>query len=85
MLRTSNHSAGNGMYEGFIVDIMNKVAEIVGFRYSLVPAWDGRFGYVGEDGQWDGMVGELVRRVSIGLRNTMFYNAWNLSDMLALF
>ena len=54
----------NGMYEGFIVDLMNELAQIVGFRFRLVPVWDGKFGYRKPDGSWDGMVGEVLRRVS---------------------
>ena len=51
------------LYEGYIVDLLNHLADIIGFRYRLVPVWDGQFGYRGFDGQWDGMVGELLRRV----------------------
>ena len=65
MLRTNNDSAGHGIYEGYIVDLMTKIAEIVGFRYRLIPAWDGRFGYMDPDGHWDGMIGELERRVMV--------------------
>ncbi len=55
----------NGMYEGYIVDLMNELAQIVGFRYRLVPVWDGKFGYRKEDGSWDGVIGEIVRKVCI--------------------
>ena len=41
---------------------------------SFVLTWDGCFGYVGKDGQLDGMVRELVRRVSIVISNVIFYN-----------
>ena len=35
-----------------------------GFRYRLVPVWDGQFGYKRQDGVWDGMIGELTKGVS---------------------
>ena len=55
----------NGLYEGFIVDLMNELASIVGFRFRLVPVYEGQFGYRKPDGSWDGVIGEVVRRVRL--------------------
>ena len=50
-------------YDGFIVDLMDKVSKTLGFRYQLTPVADGRYGYRQTDGSWDGMVGELTGKV----------------------
>ena len=69
MLKRENRSSqahqhgANELYEGYIVDLLNHLADIIGFRYRLVPVWDGQFGYRRLDGQWDGMIGELIRKV----------------------
>ena len=53
------------MYEGYIVDLMDLIADVVGFKYRLIPVYDGTFGYKKPDGTWDGMIGELERKVNL--------------------
>ncbi|XP_046561683.1 glutamate receptor ionotropic, kainate 1-like [Haliotis rubra] len=54
-------------YEGFLVDILDKVAEKVGFYYLIQPSKGGQYGSY-SNGQWSGMIGEVVRReANIGL------------------
>ncbi len=52
-------------YEGFIVDLMDRISQIVGFKYELIPVKDNRYGYRLATGLWDGMIGELVSKVSV--------------------
>ena len=61
--------SGDDMYVGFCVDLTKKISSIVGIKYKIVPVKDGRYGSVDENGTWDGMVGELVRNVSISCRH----------------
>ncbi len=51
-------------YEGFIVDLIDRISQIVGFKYELIPVKDNRYGYRLATGLWDGMIGELVSKVS---------------------
>ena len=51
-------------YEGFCIDLMDKLSEVMGFSYRLRLVEDGRFGGQDEDGNWLGLVGDLVNRVS---------------------
>ncbi|XP_067667821.1 glutamate receptor 4-like [Haliotis asinina] len=54
-------------YKGFLVDLLDKVAELVGFKYNIRLSKDGKYGSY-SNGQWSGMIGEVVRReASIGL------------------
>ena len=53
-----------GGYDGFMIDVLNAVADKVGFRYTIRPRSDRTYGNQEADGQWNGMVGELIRHVS---------------------
>ena len=55
---------GNDRYEGYCVDLANKVAEAIGFSYTIKVVSDGKYGNENENRTWDGMVGELIREVS---------------------
>ncbi|XP_067667822.1 glutamate receptor 4-like [Haliotis asinina] len=55
-------------YKGFLVDVLDKVAESVGFKYNIRLSKDGKYGSLYSNGQWSGMIGEVVRReADIGL------------------
>lgn len=54
---------GNERYEGFCIDLLSEISRIVGFDYTIVPVPDGRYG-VRSNGQWDGIVRQLIDRVS---------------------
>uniref|UniRef100_A0A0X3PEX0 Glutamate receptor 2 n=2 Tax=Schistocephalus solidus TaxID=70667 RepID=A0A0X3PEX0_SCHSO len=50
-----------GKYEGFCVDLVDKLAELIKFKYKLKVVSDGQFGaYI--NGSWNGMVGELIQK-----------------------
>ena len=53
---------GNDQYEGYCVDLARKLAEIIKFKYIIQPVKDGKYGS-NENGQWNGMVGELLTGV----------------------
>ena len=54
----------NDNYEGFCIDMLEKLSEIMGFNYRLTLVEDGRFGGQDEDGNWLGLIGDLVNQVS---------------------
>ena len=56
-------SKADGGFEGFIVDVVKEVAQIVGFQYELKFVPDGRYGSP-YNGSWNGMVGQLDNKVS---------------------
>ena len=72
MLR-SNDSSGPQFY-GFIVDVLDRLSELVGFSYSLHLAPDGSFGFQQADGSWDGIIGQVIRKVKC-VNNTIIYNS----------
>ena len=55
---------GNDRYEGYCRDLAHKISKIVGFDYAIRLVKDQKYGAKMADGTWNGMVGELTRRVS---------------------
>ena len=57
-------STDEPVYEGYIVDLMDEISNLLGLKYRLIPVQDSQYGYKRTDGSWNGMVGELIERVS---------------------
>ena len=66
MMRMTKDANGKDVivYEGFCVDLAAKIAESVGFNYTIQAVKDEKYGATEGNGSWNGMVGELVRHVS---------------------
>ncbi|KAG1669291.1 Glutamate receptor ionotropic, delta-1 [Nymphon striatum] len=47
---------------GFFKDLLTAMEEAAGIEFSLYEAPDGKFGRLGGNGTWDGMVGEVVNK-----------------------
>ncbi|KAJ7996851.1 hypothetical protein DPEC_G00222810 [Dallia pectoralis] len=63
MLRPDHQAReGNERYEGFCVDMLSELAQLLHFRYHLQLVADGEYGTLGTNGTWTGMVGELISR-----------------------
>ena len=67
-MRRPNFQAlsGNERFEGFCVDMLRELAELLRFRYRLRLVEDGLYGAPEPNGSWTGMVGELINRVRRG-------------------
>ena len=55
---------GTISYEGFCIDLFEQLAKMLHFTYEIYPSPDGQYGGVTENGTWNGMMGELVNKVS---------------------
>ncbi|TWW77271.1 Glutamate receptor ionotropic, kainate 4 [Takifugu flavidus] len=63
MLRQNHQDLeGNDRYEGFCVDMLKELADILKFKYRIRLVGDGHYGVPGANGTWTGMVGELISR-----------------------
>ncbi|KAI8508013.1 hypothetical protein Bbelb_142530 [Branchiostoma belcheri] len=56
------HKREDGTFEGFHVDLMTELSDLIDFDFVIKEPADMKYGYLREDGTWTGMVGELVRR-----------------------
>ncbi|XP_032341810.1 glutamate receptor ionotropic, kainate 5 isoform X1 [Camelus ferus] len=65
VMRRPNFQAlsGNERFEGFCVDMLRELAELLRFRYRLRLVEDGLYGAPEPNGSWTGMVGELINRL----------------------
>ena len=59
---------GNDRFEGFCIDMIEKIAEKCNFTYTIRERTDGVYG-ANENGTWNGMIGEVIREVG-----TVFLN-----------
>ena len=50
--------------QGFLVDLLDRVAQIADFQYEWRLVQDGRYGAPLENDQWSGMIGEVQKGVS---------------------
>jgi len=53
----------NARYEGFCSDLAALLAAKLRISYTLRPVLDGKYGAKMDNGTWNGMVGELIRKV----------------------
>ncbi|KAA0703162.1 Glutamate receptor ionotropic, kainate 5 [Triplophysa tibetana] len=54
---------GNHQYEGFCVDMLRELSDILKFTYRIKLVDDGLYGAPEPNGSWTGMVGELINRM----------------------
>uniref|UniRef100_A0AAQ6IAR9 Glutamate receptor n=1 Tax=Anabas testudineus TaxID=64144 RepID=A0AAQ6IAR9_ANATE len=64
VMRKSNYQdfQGNDQYEGFCVDMLQELADILKFSFKIKLVDDGLYGAPEPNGSWTGMVGELINR-----------------------
>lgn len=55
---------GNDRFEGYCLDLLKELSNILGFTYEVKLVSDGKYGAQNEKGEWNGMVRELIDHVS---------------------
>uniref|UniRef100_A0A8D0AEE4 Glutamate receptor n=1 Tax=Sander lucioperca TaxID=283035 RepID=A0A8D0AEE4_SANLU len=61
MLKKSDKALdGNDRFEGFCIDLLKELANVLGFTYEIRLVPDGRYGSQDDKGQWNGMIRELI-------------------------
>ncbi|XP_060083707.1 glutamate receptor ionotropic, kainate 1-like [Ylistrum balloti] len=63
MVDEDNSSNGTETYKGFIIDLMEKLSDIMNLTSDLIPVPDGMFGKQYPNGTWTGAVGQVVSKV----------------------
>ncbi|TRY94791.1 hypothetical protein DNTS_035659 [Danionella cerebrum] len=64
VMRRTNYQEfdGNDQYEGFCVDMLRELADMLKFSFRIKLVDDGLYGAPEPNGSWTGMVGELINR-----------------------
>ncbi|XP_044756675.1 ionotropic receptor 25a-like [Coccinella septempunctata] len=65
IFRDENHPKG---YNGYCIDLMDKIGEILKFEYEVILATNNEFGHMDENGHWNGLIKDLMdKKADIGL------------------
>ena len=54
---------GTQSFKGYCMDLLDELAIILKFSYEVYTSPDGLYGAETENGSWNGMIGELIRKV----------------------
>ena len=66
MRKAMTNNTGNARYEGFCVDLIKSISDMVGFQYEIEISGDGVYGVIDtETGEWNGLVKGLIDKVLI--------------------
>ncbi|XP_023399152.1 glutamate receptor ionotropic, kainate 2 isoform X4 [Loxodonta africana] len=61
---------GNDRFEGYCIDLLRELSTILGFTYEIRLVEDGKYGAQDDaNGQWNGMVRELIDHKSVLVKN----------------
>ena len=52
----------NGQFEGFCIDLLNKISQRMNFKYEIYKVPDNTYGSE-VNGTWNGLVRELIEKV----------------------
>ncbi|GFT22207.1 glutamate receptor ionotropic, kainate 2 [Trichonephila clavipes] len=64
MLKSDRNLTGNDRFEGFCIDLLRTIAELLGFNYDLYLVPDNKFGAENTtSGEWSGLVREIIEKV----------------------
>ncbi|KAI5740635.1 hypothetical protein M8J76_005732 [Diaphorina citri] len=68
VMREESEGGGGVKYKGYCIDLIEEIRKLVGFEYEIFVAPDNSFGNMDENGQWNGMIKELIeKRADIAL------------------
>ena len=85
MRKKDMNLTGNDKFEGFCIDLLKTVADSLGFQYELYLVPDAKFGAADGDGNWNGLVRELMDKVcKFSLLFLLFHLFYSISLFLPL-
>ena len=58
------HKDGSITYTGYCIRLLNELARNLKFTYDIYPSPDGLYGAETENGTWNGLIGELMNKVT---------------------
>ena len=70
---SSEHLVGNDAFEGYAIDLISEIAQILKFNYTFKWVDDGAYGYKNkETGEWNGLMGEILTQVGQKNKHVIF-------------
>lgn len=68
--KSDRELVGNDRFEGYCLDLLKELSNILGFTYEVRLVADGKYGAQNDKGEWNGMVRELIDHVSASQADT---------------
>ncbi|KAM6984575.1 glutamate receptor ionotropic, kainate 1 isoform 2-T3 [Tautogolabrus adspersus] len=62
--KSDKELSGNDRFEGYCLDLLKELSNILGFTYEVKLVGDGKYGAQNDKGEWNGMVRELIDHVA---------------------
>ena len=62
MIKDQNKT-GNERFHGYLIDLITLLSERLEFEFELYHVEDRNYGTQDENGNWNGMIGDLIRGV----------------------
>ncbi|TMS14003.1 Glutamate receptor ionotropic, kainate 1 [Larimichthys crocea] len=62
--KSDKELVGNDRFEGYCLDLLKELSNILGFTYEVRLVADGKYGAQNDKGEWNGMVRELIDHVA---------------------
>ncbi|KAM6986282.1 glutamate receptor ionotropic, kainate 1-like [Aplochiton taeniatus] len=62
--KSEQELVGNERFEGYCLDLLKELSNILGFTYEVKLVSDGKYGAQNDKGEWNGMVRELIDHVA---------------------
>lgn len=62
---TTEQLVGNDRFEGFCIDVIQELSNLLGFNYTFIVQEDGKNGNLNRaTGQWDGVISQVIQGVN---------------------
>ena len=72
---------GNDAFEGYAIDLISEIAQILKFNYTFKWVDDGAYGYKNkETGEWNGLMGEILTQVGLYLWTKVWHKVLTTQD-----
>lgn len=81
----SENRTGNDRYYGYAIDLIKELAGLCKFNYTFYLSPDSKYGSRQPDGKWNGMVGELIQRVSLTAQFPCQENSFTSGSLMRAF
>ncbi|AWO99750.1 putative glutamate receptor ionotropic kainate 1 [Scophthalmus maximus] len=62
--KSDKELVGNDRFEGYCLDLLKELSNILGFTYEVRLVADGKYGAQNDKGEWNGMVRELIDHIA---------------------
>lgn len=79
--KSDTELVGNDRFEGYCLDLLKELSNILGFTYEVRLVADGKYGAQNDKGEWNGMVRELIDHVS---QSILYHGRAECSDWFIL-